>query len=282
MKMFNAEVVDFNIIALNENIPQTTLYPYFRRDKGPRHMAIVSPQHGRSYVVHQPISPDDGRYIVSNGNGLSYTTQTIIITPEQTYDIFGLLAKDDALRDFNVGMEIAELGIKTNIMEAVLELNMDVVGHNSQIIHPYLLQYSVESPYRISDAAFMTKDTIRKYVEKWNSLDEWNCDASYKIAAHVLIRNLRILHDNQILHNAFSSQNLTWALELLDFELAYTPSIPYTKEDYCRHVPDLYDREVMYIYQIILDIAWILQEDVDYGFLDGLFAYYGFKLSNFR
>ena len=282
MKRVNAEVAEFNIIALNEDFPQVKLYPYFRRDNGSCHMAIVSPQHGRSYVVHKPIKPDEDRYIVSKGNGLSYTTESIIITPEQTHDILGLLTKEDALHDFYVGMEIAGLGIKTNIMEAVLELNIDLVGHKSQIIHPYLLQYSVESPYRISDAAFMTKESIWEYVEKWSLFDEWDCDASHKIAAHVLIRNLRRLHDNHILHNALTSQNLTWALELLDFELACTPSIPYSNEDYRRHVPDMYGREVIYIYQIILDIAWILGEEVDYKFLDGLFEYYGFKLSSFR
>ena len=39
------------------------------------------------------------------------------------------------------------------------------------------------------------------------------------IAADLLLHNLQILHKNEILHNAISEQNYTWALELLDFEL---------------------------------------------------------------
>ena len=48
------------------------------------------------------------------------------------------------------------LGIKTNHMEYVLELDVELDLPNGHKVKPCLLQYDVECPYRICDAAFMT------------------------------------------------------------------------------------------------------------------------------
>lgn len=101
------------------------------------------------------------------------------------------------------------------------------------------------------------------------------------IAANILINNLRILHSNNILHNAIHEQNYTWALELLDFELACSPQHPYTKEDYQRHVKDLLPREIIQTYLIICYIAGILKEDINFAEIDSLFNEYDFNLRQF-
>lgn len=101
------------------------------------------------------------------------------------------------------------------------------------------------------------------------------------IAANVLIRNLRVLHDHDILHNAISEQNYTWALELLDFELACSPAHPYTSEDDMRHVKDLFPREIMQTYVVINYIAGVLRENIDFVEIDKLFAEYGFDLKQY-
>ena len=101
------------------------------------------------------------------------------------------------------------------------------------------------------------------------------------IAANVLIKNLRILHDHNILHNALSEQNYTWALELLDFELACSPTHPYNNEDDMKHVKDLFPRELMQTYVIINYIAGVLHEVINYSQVDALFAEYGFDLKQY-
>lgn len=78
-----------------------------------------NPLHCRSFVV----SKTDDRFIVSKGNGLSYTEWTFLNTGELGDDTLGLLLKKDALRGFHIGNEIASLGIRTNRMEYVLDLN---------------------------------------------------------------------------------------------------------------------------------------------------------------
>lgn len=261
----------FHLIKQNQS-ENFQIYPYFRDIKGPESMWLISPQHGRSYVVGRI----GKRWIVSKGNGLSYTQKPLIYTRETKEDIWGILLKQDAIRDFNVGTEISKLGIRTNRMEAVIELDKTITIHESYENKPVLLQYSVECPFRISDASFMSKRLIEYYVGEWYKIDKWKCDSKYKIASNILASNLRILHDRRILHNAISSQNLTWSLELLDFELASSPRYPYEREDYNRHVPMLFEREILHTYQIILDIAWILREKPDYNYLDSLFKNYGF------
>lgn len=155
-------------------------------------------------------------------------------------DTWGLLLKQDAERDFILGQEIQGLGIKTNNMEYVMELVEDVLLPSGHTLKPVLLQYNVECPYRISDAPFMRLEQIHAEVAKWEKMNDLGFERSYLIAANVLVRNLRILHDNGILHNAIIEQNYTWALELVDFELACSPKHPYLNDDDRRHVKDLF------------------------------------------
>lgn len=270
MIKINSSQYNYKIIK-KQFLKKIEIFSFFRNENGDMSMWLVSPQHGRSYVVGKC----QNRYVVSKGNGLSYTQNSLLKSLDQEKDIWGLLLYEDALRDFNLGNEINSLGIKTNEMEAIIELDFPI-HINKEVIKPILLQYSVECPFRISDAPFISKRQISQYMKEWKKLDKWNCKHFYEIASHILISNLRILHDNKILHNALTSQNLTWALELLDFELASSPRFPYEKEDYKRHVPDLFNREIIFTYQIILDIAWILRERPDYAYLDSLFRDYGF------
>ena len=272
-----AKEVDFTIMASRDNVPK--YYPYLKDSQGNKTMFLVTPQHGRSFVVGQH---NNGRYIVSKGNGLAYTEQTFLYTPEMSTDVWGLLLQEDALRDYHCGIEVQSFGIKTNQMECVLELNIPIhISQSNTDLKPCLLQYSVECPYRISDAPFMTNEQIMSEVTKWQLYNKKGYTQYHMIAADVLINNIRIMHNHQILHNALNEQNYTWALELLDFELCRTPNHPYTKSDYERHVPSLFNREVIQTYCIINYIAGVLREIPDYKQIDSLFAEYGFHLSRY-
>lgn len=265
-------------ILLKSIRQQAEIFPYLCSQKGDKELLCPSPLHGRSYVVGRT---NDGRYIVSKGNGFCYTQHSFLHTGEFYDGTWGLLLRQDAERDFIMGQEINALGIKTNQMECVLELDMEVSLPNGHKIKPTLLQYDVECPYRFSDAAFMTKEQIRSEVVKWEKMNERDYDKAHMIAANVLIRNLRLLHNHEILHNAINEQNYTWALELLDFELACSPNHPYTNEDDMRHVKDLFPREIIQTYVIINYIAGVLREEIDFAEVDALFAEYGFDLKQY-
>lgn len=255
------------------------VYPYLLSLQGDKDIYSPTPIHGRSYIVGRH---DDGRYVISKGNGLAYTNHLFLYTPEMPTDVWGLLRKEDALRDFYCGQDVQALGIKTNQMECVLELDYPItIPQMDETITPCLLQYNAECPYRIADAGFMSSKQIWQEVIKWERINEKDFQEYHLIAANVLIRNLRIMHDNGILHNALTYENITWALELLDFELCHTPQHPYKQEDYVRHVPTLFDREVFDIYKIINYIAGVLCEEVNFSFVDNLFAEYGYKLEKY-
>lgn len=278
MTEYYASTCGYDII--HSNNANNCVYPFLRSmNRGDAKMYLVSPLHGRSYVVGRDAN---NRYIVSKGNGLSYSTFQCVNTLELGADTWGLLLKQDAIRDFIIGNEIRELGIKTNHMQYVLELHKTAFFNNGLQLKPILLQYSVECPYRISDAAFMPVGEIEKWVAKWNSMCEGQYEYCYLMAAELLIRNLNILHSNGILHNAISIQNYTWALELLDFELAHSPNYPKTSEDAKRHIPILFSREIIHTYEIIVYIAGCLKEKVDFQKLRLLFENFGFDLSQYQ
>lgn len=277
MQIVKGSAVKFNILKSN-NI-STPIYPYLRDVVGDKDLYIVSPLHGRSFVIGKN---NQGRFVVSKGNGLSYTQYPLLHTGEFYDGTWGMLLKQDAERDFTLGLEIESLGIKVNKMEYVLELEKEVCLPNEHILHPILLQYNVECPYRICDAAFMTRNEINSYVKDWGKMNHKGYKQAHMIAADLLLRNLRILHDSKILHNAISEQNYTWSLELLDFELACSPTNPYTSEDDMRHVKDLFPRELLQTYVIINYIAGILGEVVDFKIVDNLYKEYGFDIGKFK
>lgn len=266
----------YRIILLKDE--KYEVFPYLRNPNGDKEMFCVSSHHGRSYIVGKT---SDGRFVVSKGNGLSYSQYQLIQTGEFGDDTLGLLLRKDAERDFIIGQEIETLGIKTNHMEYVIELLLEVTLINDHKVNPILLQYDVECPYRICDAVFMPQEQIQTEVAKWERMNDRGYDKAHMIAANVLIRNLRILHDHNILHNAIHEQNYTWALELLDFELACSPKHPYTNEDDIRHVKDLFPREIMQTYVIINYIAGVLGEEINFVEVDALFAEYGFDLKRY-
>lgn len=276
MKKYSATKEQYKIILSSGN--DCEIYPLLRSiDRNDANMYLVSPLHGRSYVVGKK----EDRYVVSKGNGLSYSNYQFLNTKELGTDSWGLLLAQDAKRDFIVGDEVRALGIKANHMEYVLELQKYVLFQDGTQLKPILLQYNVECPYRISDAPFMTRREIEQWVSKWKSVCKKSYEHYYLMAAEVLIGNLHVLHSNGILHNAISVQNYTWALELLDFELAHSPNYPKTSEDAKRHIPILFDREIIHTYEIIVYIAGCLQEQIDFGRVDKMFENNGFDIKKY-
>ena len=238
MKEYSAVRCAFDYVFCSNNC---TPYPLLRFAAGKEKMFAVSPLHGRSFVVGRR---NDGRYTVSKGNGLCYSEYLFLNTPETQLDVWGLLLMKDALRDYHCCHDVQALGIKTNQMECVLELDYPIyIAQTDNTIKPVLLQYNVECPYRICDAPFMERSQIEAEVAKWQQYNRKGYSKSHEIAADILIGNLRTMHDHEVLHDAIHEQNYTWALELLDFELTRTPQHPYEKEDYERHAPSLYNRE---------------------------------------
>lgn len=276
--MQTCKVNEVSYTCIKSTSKMTKTFPHLRHNCGDKEMWCPGPLHGRSFVVDRTAN---GRYVVSKGNGLCYTQHIFLHTGEFYDGTWGLLLRQDAERDFLLGQEVEALGIKTNHMEYVLELDMEIALPNGHRVKPCLLQYDVECPYRISDAAFMSQEQILSEVKKWGKYNDRGYKKQHMIAANMLIRNLRVLHEHDILHNAISEQNYTWALELLDFELACSPAHPYTNEDDMRHVKDLFPREIMQTYVVINYIAGVLREDIDFAEIDALFSEYGFDLKQF-
>ena len=249
----------------------TFIYPLIRNDVGKEKILCVSPLHGRSFVLKRE---KNGRWIIGKGNGLSYSSYPFLLTSSTYGETWGGLTLENAIRDYNICNQVKALGIKTNLMECVLALNKTIIANGVEC-KSGLLQYSVECPYRISDFGFISQSELLQYLNRWEAKGE----AYYLYATRILIKNLRILHDNHIMHNAMHPQNYTWALELLDFEASRSDTYPFPNADYETYIPMLIEAEVVQVYEIINYIAWCLGESIDYKKIDNIFYEYGYDLS---
>lgn len=272
MRSFKASIEEYKIVCQSENM--TEHLPYVRNDKGNCCILCVSPYHGRSFVLKQV---DKDCWIIGKGNGLSYTTHPYVLTSHVNGETWGGLTIDNAMRDFRIGNEIRNLGVKTNIMRGVLALDKVIIQDGKQK-QAALLQYSVECPYRISDFGFIPQTELCRYVSKWDG----SPSHKHLYAAEVLVRNLRLLHDHHVMHNAMHPQNYTWALELLDFEASRTDTYPYDNPDYEAYVPILLEAEIVQTYEIINYIAWCLGETPVYPAVESIFRNYGYRLNELK
>ena len=277
MKEFKAIEVPYKVVlSTNQSLP---IYSYMRDDKnGHLKMYCPSPLHGRSFVVGKDEKSD--RYIISKGNGLSYSNQNFFSTSNLRGGLRGALLKEDAIRDYKVGTEVESYGIKTNKFEYVLELVNDIEFESDEdkSTKLALLQYSVESPYRICDFPFMPDGWIKKELERWDELDVNHLNERYLIATDVIIRNIRIMREHGAMHNAIHTQNFTWALELLDFESGRTNNYPYFNPEYESFVPELREAECAQAYEVSNYIAWCTGEKIDYSKVDKVMEENGFSL----
>ena len=268
MRRFRADRVPFDIVCQTNN--EVRVLPFIRTDNGKHYIHCVSPIHGRSFILKQE---QQGRWIVGKGNGLSYTSHPFVLTSPINGETWGGLSLNNALRDFNIGNEVRSLGIKTNHMQYVLSIDGRMI-QNGEERQAALLQYSVECPYRISDFGFIPPCLLKEMVSKWDN----EFPLKHLYAANVLVKNLKILRDNHIMHNAMHPQNYTWAMELVDFEASRSDIYPFENPDYEACVPMLSDIEVIQTYEIINHIAWCLHETPNYEGIEKVFKDYGFGI----
>ena len=247
----------FKIVCSSDNINK--YYPYlvdFNAGQIKSKVFNISPFHGRSIVV----DIIDGFYTVIKGAGLTYFPYDFLYTGETLDSIWGFLTKESAIRDFKIGIHISNLGIRTNSMVAILELLDKEIIINGLNSHPFILQYKVSCPYRLCDIAFIPPKVLLSSIAKWPKVN-LKTDSLYHVhAADVLLRNLSIMHKNNVLHNAISIHNYTFELELLDFELSRTPFHPYSSLEDEEYAKRLYRREFIQTLEIVNYIAFILKE----------------------
>lgn len=253
-------------------------YPYIvSKIKGKINCYLSSPLHGRSIIVD--FNQKTNRFIVTKGNGLTYFPYGFVSTGELENNAWGFLSLDDGVRDYKSCKYVNGLGIKTNIMEAIYSLSSEKLIFDNKIeyVKPNILQYSVECPYRIADIPFLRKKTINQYVTKWSKTFNSNHNKLHCIATDVLLKNIKTMHDNKILHNAIHSQNYTLSLELLDFELSRTPITPYELVADEAVYLGLQKRELIQSLEIVNQLCYFLKEKIDIKEINKIMGKYGYE-----
>ncbi len=253
-------------------------YPYIvSKIEGTINCYLSSPLHGRSIIVD--FNTKSNRFTVTKGNGLTYFPFGFISTGELENNAWGFLSLNDGIRDYKSCEYVNGLGIKTNIMDAIYSLSSEnlIFDNKIEYIKPNILQYSVECPYRIADIPFLSKKTINQYISKWYKKFNSNHDKLHCIATDVLLKNIRTMHDNKVLHNAIHSQNYSLSLELLDFELSRTPITPYESVADETFFLELQKREVIQSLEIVNQLCYFLKEKIEIKEINKIMGKYGYE-----
>lgn len=235
---------------------------------------VPSPLHGRSIIADY--DKKTNRFIITKGNGLTYFPFGFITTQELEGFAWGYLRQEDAIRDYSTGLYVESLGLSTNKMEAVFTLEPLTIRSfgMSKTVNPTILQYNVLCPYRLADIPFLSRNTVKKYLKLWFNFSEekeFHC-----IAAEIFLKNLKVMREHDVLHNAIHSQNYTLALELVDFELSRSPITPYGSPEDEKNYPHLMDREIIQSLEIVNYVAFQLDESLNVKKLNKLMLKYGF------
>ncbi len=236
-----------------------------------------SPLHGRSTIAN--FDNKSNRYTITKGNGLTYFPYGFIATEELEDYAWGLLRKEDAIRDYLSSDFVSGLGILTNKMEAVFAIDMQPIRFSNQTyeIEPTILQYNVICPYRISDIPFLSKELVSSFINNWSKVFEIKYSEIHCNAAEVLLNNIKTMDENEVLHNAIHSQNYTLSLELVDFELSRTPITPYDNENDEQSYKKLQKREIIQSLEIVNHIAFYFKEKLNSKLLRHIMIKNGFE-----
>jgi hypothetical protein len=224
---------------------------------------LPSPLHGRSIIAKFEV--DSNRYTITKGNGLTYFPYGFIATEELENHASGYLRKEDAIRDYLSGEFVSGLGIITNKMDAVFSIEPQLIRFSNHVseIEPIILQYNVICPYRISDIPFLSKELVLSFIDNWTNIFEIKHSEIHCNAAEVLLSNIKIMHENEVLHNSIHSQNYSLSLELLDFELSRTPLTPYNDFVDEKTYIKLKKREIIQSLEIVHQIAFYFKETIN-------------------
>ena len=79
---FRASYYNFSELLSDKSI-KTNPFPLLRNDEGSELIYCVSPLHGRSFVVNR----NGERWIISKGNGLSYSSAAFLDTSKVNGDL---------------------------------------------------------------------------------------------------------------------------------------------------------------------------------------------------
>jgi hypothetical protein len=272
----NCKAVNIKTVLLSkENIKYFPLLTFEEETK--LKCFSPSPLHGRSLIANYNL--DSNRYIITKGSGLTYFPFGFISTKELEDYAWGYLRTEDAIRDYKSGNYIKSIGILTNEMEAVFTLEQEIIRLPNSVsnFNPTILQYSATCPYRIADIPFLSEELVDYFINSWSNLFEINHTEVHCNAAEVLLNNIRLLHENSILHNAIHIQNYSLSLELLDFELSRTPTTPYENENDEKSYKKLQKREIIQSLEIIHQIAFYFKENINSKILRRIMIKNGFE-----
>ncbi|WP_395803924.1 hypothetical protein [Daejeonella sp.] len=230
------------------------IQPYFVGTNAlePESGFLVSSFHGRSIIK----SHDDGYYRVLKGIGFTLFDKPVInICEYLDGHVWGALSRKCALKEFNFGKLAYSKGVYCPIYESVHSLSgSNFSGVGIKMIKPFILQYRVHSPIRISDSSFIDKKILKKHI-KYLYKSNYSIQESF---IDKCIENLAILHNNNLFYNALNIFNVCVSGEFLDFENSLSKSNP-DFEVMQKYMP----RELINLIFVLHAFASIIDEEFD-------------------
>jgi len=211
---------------------------------------VISPLHGRSAWIMNP------KWGAVSIKGIGWTIGNIpeLPSPKDSRMIFGLYERESAAREWNVSQYLEQNKIRsTHVLgyaEDINPLKDSLRFIDGSTAHSTLLYTKSISPWRVADLVWMNeieKKIAFSIIMKaclWNEKDFISCFMSE------LCNSIAMYHSLGCINDSLSSDNVTLAAEITDFEWFGTPLHPLPDGTLLENDTKRRCKEIIYAYEI--------------------------------
>lgn len=234
---------------------------------------VISTFHRRSIAVKTKECGD--KFFILKGIGWSHGPPWTFLSPKDDQLYFGLMDENSAVRELSVSNWFYEAGIhSTRVLKyeilteaelAMLDLNQKTTFKNGSEVSPVVLVTQSLSAFRVNDF------TPRNHEGWLNDFYHYNKPSVFstqdirsfiRTFAEKLVSNIERYQALGGVNDTLSSDNVTLAAEITDFEWVYVPGIPLPDGCTDQCLFERQEKEALYYIDIMLALCEGLSVDI--------------------
>ena len=225
---------------------------------------VLSPLHGRSAWISDPRLGN----VSIKGVGWTLGPVCFFPSPKDSQLYFGLYPLRDGLREWGVSEFLAENDVGASRVLGVA--TFEPVGFNKipkfqdgSEVEPALLYSSSRTSWRVADLPWMYVSERVQLLEEVAAICGWSLDFFVRDFCCSLGKTMARYHQLDCINDTLSSDNVTLAAEIVDYEWFTTPNHPLPDGSQYENASLRKRKEATYAYEIGCFLAHAIGRPAD-------------------